>query len=110
MVPPSRSPKKRMEDAVPSDQEFVCLTFGPTAFGGRQGNPPRELAGCGATVYFGPPVAVAQHWRSDLGNFTIAKLEKTRLAMVASALPQVEASPDKISEFRETLEYHAYNA
>jgi len=99
-----------MEDAIPVDHEFVCLTFGPTAFGGREGNPPRELTGCGATVHFGPPVAVGEHWRSDLGNFTIAKLENTRLAIVASALPQVEASSDKISEFRYTLEYRAYNA
>jgi hypothetical protein len=104
------SPKRRVEDVVPLDHEFVCLTFGPTAFGGREGNPPRELAGCGATVHFGPPVAVGEHWRPDLGNFTIAKLENTRLAIVASDLPQVEASSDKISEFRQTLEDHAYNA
>src|SRR5216683_7598980 len=98
------SPKKRMKDAVPLDHEFVCLTFGPTAFGGREGNAPRELTDCGATVHFGPPLAVGEHWRSDLGTFTIAKLENTRLAIVASALPQIEASSDKISEFGQTLE------
>jgi hypothetical protein len=102
--------KKETDNAVPPDHELVCLTFGPTLFGGEEGRAARDLRDCEASVHFKPPVAVDSHWRSDLGTFAIDKLEKTRLAIVASGPPQVGAPSEEISKFRTWLENHAYNA
>jgi len=95
-----------MDTLIPPDHEFVCLTFGPGVLGAQEGRPPRELAGCGAVVHFKPPIAIDSYWRTDLGTFTIDKLEKTRFAIVASEAPPTDA----ISEFRDALRDRAYMA
>ena len=85
---------------VPSDVDFVCLTFGPTVFGAPEGRPAMELTGCGVTIYFKAPVAVDSHWRSDLGTFTINKLENTRFAIVASTAPQTGKSSENLTRYK----------
>lgn len=110
MRPIPESRRRDRAEAIPDDHEFVCLTLGPTVFGAPENRRAYRLHN--AVVHFRSPVAIGEHWRELLGSFSLDKLYRTRLALVASEahMPRTESRGVVIGSVVAALEKPAYNA
>lgn len=95
-------------EAIPDDHEFVCLTLGPYVFGAPEDRPAYRLHN--AAIYFKSPVAVGDHWAGLLGSFNLDKLNKTRLAFVASEAHKTGEVSEGVGRTVAALENRAYTA
>jgi len=94
-------------EAIPDDHEFVCLTLGPYVFGAPDNHSAYRLHN--AAIYFKSPVAVGDHWAGLLGSFNLDKLNKTRLAVVASDAHTARTASSEAGRRVATFEDRAYN-